>query len=98
MDKNSILEKYSNVIIGDNYKDEKLYCDIMDNKDKLISTLYDFLGRDIDLNKEGIEFLRDFWGIEQVAKIVFEHESGEGDFVNTFKSEEGLTRWLKDML
>lgn len=98
MEKKKIIDKYKNTVIGDNYKDEKLFIDVVSTEDQLIDTMYDFLGREVDLHKEGIEFLQEYWGLEEVAEIIFKHENGKGDFVDTFKNENGLVKWLNDML
>lgn len=98
MNKLKVLEIYKDIIIGDNYKDEKLFVKDIDTKEKLLHIMYDFFSREVDLNREGIKFLQDYWGLEEVANIIFEHEREKGDFTNEFENKNGLVIWLKKML
>jgi len=99
MSKEKILNRYKDIVLGDNYKNEKLFVNDVETEERLISTMYDFLSREVDLYKEGIEFLKEYWGLENVARIIFDYENDtNGDFHQAFHTEKGLYDWLYDML
>lgn len=94
--KEKIVKKYHAKIIGERYNAQKLYAHDILSEDSLISLLYDLFEHQVDINENGINFLQEYWGLENVANIIWEYEEWDGDFHKNFKSIEEIVGWLKN--
>jgi len=65
-------------------------------KDGLIHLMYEVRTDEIALTKQGLDFLKNAWGFENVANILFDYENGQGDFKISFNTREKLVEWLNN--
>jgi len=72
------------------------YNDEYNTKEGIIHLMYEVSTDEIILTKEGIDFIKKYWGFEEIAKILFEFEEGKGDFTDSFKTKEAITKWLEN--
>lgn len=94
MSKQRILDKFQDKVIGDKYNSTKLYVTDVSTEDDLISVLYDTLSHEIDLNEAGVNFLEEYWGLENIANLLLDNEEWDGDFHVAFKDANGIEDWL----
>jgi hypothetical protein len=95
MNKQEILNRYKDIVLGDTHKNEQIYVDKFSSEDDLIHTMYEFLSREVDVYPTGIQFLKEYWGYENIADLIFKYEKDDGDFHQTYKTKRNLIEWLK---
>lgn len=70
--KEKVLKKFADQTLGTTYKNEQYGTqEFLDNK-KLVTFLTDVAGQEADLTKSGFDFLKEYYGLEQVANIMDE--------------------------
>lgn len=94
---NKIKNEYRGLILGvDNLSRPLVFNKKFLDEGELIHLMYELNTGEVILTKNGLRFIKDYWGFEKVAKIIFKYENGEGDFVSNFSSEKELVEWLKN--
>lgn len=92
MDKD-IVKKYKDKIIGRTNLNKELYVDEISDENLLKNFLYDMYDSGHkSLTKEGFEFLKEYYGLEEIAKLIFQ-EKDKGINYDFTSSNEVFT-WL----
>jgi hypothetical protein len=94
MNKQEILNRYKDTVVGDTHKNEQIYVNKLSSEDELIHTMYEFLSREVDIYPKGILFLKEYWGYDNIADLIFKYEKDDGDFHQTYITKENLVNWL----
>jgi hypothetical protein len=92
-----IVSNFAGKLLGTRWNNKNIFVGDLDTREKVIHELYQFLSRESDLNQEAVKFLDAWLGIDEVAKILFEHEDMSGDFHRIHKTEENLSKWLRSI-
>lgn len=98
--KKSIIKKFKNKILAHTcYKAAKQYNYVDDfiDKDKLLYILYEIDCTETVLTKDGVNFLKEYYGLEHVAKLI-QQDIAEGvDFQwQTNKNIKDIVDWLNN--
>ena len=88
-------DKFKDKIIGiDNLNkgvsfDEKYLSD-----SGIIHLLYEMSTGEVHLTRDGLEFVKEYWGFSKIAEMLFDFEGGKGDFTDGFGSKDKIVEWL----
>ncbi|MBI5793630.1 hypothetical protein HZA87_00890 [Candidatus Uhrbacteria bacterium] len=74
MQNNKILEKYSNLILGDRYDSKNFFVDDFTDFEKLQSFIGKVESAEANFTKRGLEFLEEYYGIENLARMLYEDD------------------------
>lgn len=97
MDKNKILEKYRNVPIGKDNLNRDIFSNEISKKEDLMIFLYNVYGpQDESLTKEGLKFLEEFYGLDEVAEFVLEGRTNGLDYC--FENKKDVLSWLNQVV
>jgi len=95
---------YSKQNLIDNYKDKvlaiesfgqnnKIYYDKFIQKDDLLHLLYELNCHEISLTDDGLSFIREYHGLEEVVNMVLTEIRNGVDY--KYQSKDGIMEWLK---
>ncbi|MDQ5952302.1 MAG: hypothetical protein QG626_429 [Patescibacteria group bacterium] len=89
----SILSKYKTIPIGKNNLDRDIFIERIDNESELKFFLYSVYGpRDESLTRAGLDFIKEFYGLDKVANIILDEKKHGVDYHFTDKKE--IIEWL----
>lgn len=89
-----IFERYKSTVLARRYNSHELYPEDLTDKGDFIYLLYEMLSHEADLTLEGVNFVEDYWGLENAAKMILEYEEWDGDFHKSFKSAKEIVDWI----
>lgn len=91
MNKQNIVNKYSKKLLGtcDYKKDVNYYVENFLDYRQLIDFLYGLETHEHSLTKSGFSFLKGYYGLEEIARILLEENP---DY--PYKSKEEIVDWL----
>ncbi len=74
MEKNKILNKYRGLILGDYCGTRQFYVDDLDNFEGIRSFIDVLESREADFTQTGIDFIKEYYGIENLARMLHEDD------------------------
>lgn len=94
MDKDKIIQKYQQTILGNYYNGSELLADKISTERDLISAMYDLLSHELDLSDDGRNFIDEYWGFDRAAQLILDYEELDGDFHKRFQNKEAIIDWI----
>lgn len=94
MNKEKIIEKYRNKILGRDNLNREIHINRLLNGQDLRHFLYNMYGSgDESLTGDGLNFLKEYYGLDKIAAVIMEEKSAGIDY--EFKHEREIYEWLE---
>ena len=96
MDKQEIIKKYTGKALGKTcYKipNDNIYIDYLIKTDWLLHFLYDMDCGENVLTEDGLNFLKEYYGLNKVADMIIKDIKNGVDF--KFEKKEDIIKWLE---
>ncbi|MBU1682638.1 hypothetical protein KJ742_01700 [Patescibacteria group bacterium] len=96
MNKQEIIKKYKGKVLGEacyKIQNDKIYVDYLVKTDWLLHFLYDMDCGENVLTEDGLNFLKEYYGLNAIADMIIKDIEDGVDF--KFQKKEDITDWLE---